>query len=88
LCTNVTTHVAIILHSRLAASANNLNRQFSELQYLRGNFSLRLNINNFVSLIPKKQRHSLMTSGDTVYPEVSFDRLRFDELPSWMIICR
>ena len=45
--TNVTTHIANILHSRLAASANSLRRPFSELQYFRRNFILRLTINNF-----------------------------------------
>jgi len=45
--TNVTTHIANILHSRLAASANSLRRPFTELQYLRRNVILRLTINNF-----------------------------------------
>ena len=48
-----------------------LHRPFSELQYLRKNFILRLTINNFVSVIPKKQRHSLITSDDTDSSRVS-----------------
>jgi len=47
-------------------SANSLQRPFSELQYLRINFILRLAIISFVSVIPKKQRHSLITSRETV----------------------
>ena len=66
LCTNVTTHIANILHSKLAAYANSLQRPSFELQYLRKNFILRLTINNFVSVIPKRQRHSSITSDDTV----------------------
>jgi len=68
LCRNVTNHIGLanILHSKLAASANSLHWPFSELQYLRKNLILRLTINNFVSVIPKKQRHSLTTSDDTV----------------------
>jgi len=39
---------------------------FSELQNLRRNFISHLAINRFVSAIPKKQRHSLITSGEIV----------------------
>jgi len=55
-----------ILRSRVAVSANSLQRPFSELQYLRRNFILSLAIISFVSVIPKKQRHSLITSRETV----------------------
>jgi len=56
------------LHSRLAASANSFQRPFSELQHLRRNFILRLTFNSFVdlSVITKKQRHSLIISGEIV----------------------
>jgi len=60
------THMTNILHLRLVVSANSLERPCSELRYVRRNYILSLAINSFVSVIPTKQRHSLMTPGEIV----------------------